>query len=89
MTATPLQDYNILEELKDLPQIEITWPNSIPVHVQVINTRFTCKEVIDQINKCVKQDYNLHIFINSLNTIRSIINRISDVEFRTICSKDA
>ena len=89
MTATPLQDYNILEELKNLPQIEITWPNSIPVHVQVINTRFTCKEVIDQINECAKQDYNLHIFINSLNTIRSIINRISNVEFRTICSKDA
>lgn len=89
MTATPLEDFNILEELKELPHVEIIWPQSIPVHVQVINTRFTCKEIINQINQALNENYNLHIFINSINTIRSVINKINTKDFRTICSKDA
>lgn len=89
MTATPLEDFNILEELKELPHIEIIWPQSVPVHVQVINTRFTCKEIINQINQALNEKYNLHIFINSINTIRSVINKINTTDFRTICSKEA
>lgn len=37
----------------------------------------------------MQKDYNLHIFINSINTIRSIIKNISTKNFRTICSKIA
>ena len=57
--------------------------------MQVINTRFTCKEIINQINQALNEKYNLHIFINSINTIRSVINKINTTDFRTICSKEA
>lgn len=50
---------------------------------------FTSKEVAKEINDSLSKDYNLHIFINSLNTIRSIIKNIKTTNFRTICSKDA
>lgn len=53
------------------------------------NVFFTSREIVKEINKCINEDYNLHIFINSINTIRSIIKNISTKNFRTICSKIA
>ena len=41
MTATPLQEYNILKELKHLDQITIEWPNSIPVNTELRSVYFT------------------------------------------------
>lgn len=89
MTATPLKEYNILEELKDLDRITLNWPQSIPVQTELRNVFFTSKEIVKEINKSMQKDYNLHIFINSINTIRSIIKNISTKNFRTICSKIA
>ena len=89
MTATPLNKDNILEELKYLPQILITWPQATNVTATIKNVYFTSKEVAKLINKSLDEDYNLHIFINSLNTIRSIVKLINTDNFRTICSKGA
>lgn len=89
MTATPLTDYNILEEIKNLPQIEVQWEAAIPVNVTVKNTYFTSKELTSIINNSLNEDYNWHIFINSINTIRSIIKNINTADYRTICSKEA
>ena len=89
MTATPLKEYNILEELKDLDRVTLVWPQSIPVKTELRNVFFTSKEVTKEINKALESDYNLHIFINSINTIRSIVKTIGTKDFRTICSKIA
>ena len=89
MTATPLKDYNVLEELKNLDQIVVEWPNATPVNTELRSVYFTSKEIIKEINESLSKDYNLHIFINSLNTIRSIVKGINTSNFRTICSKDA
>lgn len=89
MTATPLTDYNILEEIKELPQYEVQWEAAIPVNVTVKNTYFTSKELVTMINSSLNEDYNWHIFINSINTIRSIIKSLNTDDYRTICSKEA
>ena len=89
MTATPLQEFNILEELKDLNQVVIQWKQAVPVKTELRNVYFTSKEIIKEIEKSLEEDYNLHIFINSLNTIRSVIKGITTSNFRTICSKNA
>lgn len=89
MTATPLNDDNILEELKYLPQILIIWPQAVNVTATIKNVYFTSKEVANLINDSLNENYNLHIFINSLNTIRSIIKLIDTDNFRTVCSKNA
>lgn len=89
MTATPLKEYNILEELKDLNRTTLTWPQSVPVRTELRNVFFTSKEVAKEVKLALQSDYNLHIFINSINTIRSIIKAIDTKDFRTICSKVA
>lgn len=89
MTATPLNDDNILEELKYLPQILVTWPQAVNVTATIKNVYFTSKEVAKLINDSLNENYNLHIFINSLNTIRSIVKLIDTDNFRTVCSKSA
>lgn len=89
MTATPLEDFNILEEIKDLPKISLTWPQAVKMKITVRNTYFTTREVMKEISKCRSSNYNLHIFINSINTIRSLAKELGDTNFRTICSKEA
>lgn len=89
MTATPLEEDNILEEIKDLDRITITWPQAVKVKAIVEDVFFTSKRVNELIDIALKADYNLHIFINSINTIRAIIKSIGTKDFRTICSKNA
>lgn len=89
MTATPLNEDNVLEELKYLPQILVTWPQAVNVTATIKNVYYTSKEVVGLIEDSLKENYNLHIFINSLNTIRSIVKLIDTDNFRTICSKVA
>lgn len=89
MTATPLNEDNVLEELKYLPQILVTWPQAVNVTATIKNVYYTSKEVVRLIEDSLKENYNLHIFINSLNTIRSIVKLIDTDNFRTICSKIA
>lgn len=89
MTATPLNEDNVLEELKYLPQILVTWPQAVNVTATIKNVYYTSKEVVRLIEDSLKENYNLHIFINSLNTIRSIVKLIDTDNFRTICSKVA
>lgn len=55
----------------------------------VRNTYFTNKEVIKEINKAESENYNLHIFINSVSTIRNIAKQINGMSYRTICSKES
>lgn len=57
--------------------------------ITVKNAYFTTKEVVNEIKKSESENYNLHIFINSINTIRSIVKQIPTFDFRTICSKEA
>lgn len=89
MTATPLTESTILEELKDIDVWNIEWPQAIAVNAIVENVYFTSKRVVELIEQSLNKDYNLHIFINSINTIRSIIKNSTIKDFRTICSKQA
>lgn len=89
MTATPLDECNILTELADLDRMEIRWPQAVAVEAIVRDTGYTSKEVVKEIEIALNQDYNLHIFINSITTIRSVIKQITTKDFRTICSKNA
>ena len=89
MTATPLTDDTILDELKGIDTLTIEWPNSVKINVKVENEYRTSKRVVEHINNSLDRDYNLHIFINSINTIRSIVKNMDCADFRTICSKNS
>lgn len=85
LTATPLKEEFILDELKDLPQITYEWDNAIPVRINIRDTAFTQKELLYLIN--VYKDRNLHIFLNSVATIRNIVNKLDIDDYRVVCSE--
>lgn len=89
MTATPLTEETILDELKYIDIINLEWERSIPVSVTVSSVPTIQKELNYEITKCIQNDYNLHIFINSIKTIRSIVNSLCLKDFRTVCSESA
>lgn len=57
--------------------------------ITVRNVYFTTKEVVNEIKKAESENYNLHIFINSVNTIRAIVKQLNGINYRTICSKES
>lgn len=84
MTATPLKDEFILEELKDVPKITYKWEDTKLVDMDIIDTYYTTKEVLNLINK--HSDKNLHIFLNSVKTINNIVNKLNTDNYRIVCS---
>lgn len=84
MTATPLKEEFILEELKGIKQITYEWKDTKSVDIDIIDTYYTTKEVINLIDK--HKDKNLHIFLNSVKTITNIVNKLDLEDYRIVCS---
>lgn len=85
MTATPLDSDLILEELKHLPQLTITWTKAQPIKLNLIDTTFTNKELIKILTK--KEEVNYHIFLNSIQTIKDIISKSKITDYKVVCSE--
>ena len=87
MTATPLKEEFILEELKDIPQINYEWENSIPVNIHITDTYYVQKTILEYIE--LFKDRNLHIFLNSVSTIYNLVKNISEDSYRVVCSENS
>lgn len=91
MTATPIEDDLMLEELKDIPKFNIEWANKTEITVKAVK----CKQVVNSIRKIINDFLNnkifgnAHIFINSVDTIASIITNcdLDESNTRIIFSK--
>jgi hypothetical protein len=88
MTATPLKDEFILEELKDIDKVIYKWENSIPVNIHIEDTYYVQKIILDYINK-FSNSKNLHIFLNSVTTIHNLIKNIDESSYRVVCSENS
>ena len=84
MTATPLTEDIILDELKHLPRIDVIWSKSTPVKLNVIDVSFTTKELLKIISR--NENVNYHIFLNSIKTIKEILPKIDD--YKIVCSQE-
>lgn len=87
MTATPLKEEFILKELKDVNQITYTWESAVPVNIKIKDTSFIQKELVNLID--IYKDRNLHIFLNSVSTIYSIISKLNTDNYRVVCSENS
>lgn len=85
MTATPLDEDIILDEIKHLDRINIIWEHSQPIKLNLIDTSFTNKELM----KIFKKDEhcNYHIFLNSVKTIKDIIIKSDITDYKVVCSE--
>lgn len=85
MTATPLKEEFILKELKDIDQITYNWESAIPVNIKIIDVSFIQKELLNLVD--IYKDRNLHIFLNSVATIRNIVFKLDTNNYRVVCSE--
>lgn len=93
MTATPLEDDYILEELKNVPVAEAVWYNTKIVNVQSVKVTGKVKTaVINLVNRFIenKDNYqaNAYFFVNSVSYIKDIVAtcKLTDENTRVIYS---
>lgn len=87
MTATPINKDYWFKEIKELEELKLDYDIN-----PVVLRHFNCKSVIDEAIAIIKDkpiNNNLHFFINSVETIKIIVNRlkIDPKDVRIICSK--
>ena len=85
LTATPIKPEFILTELSDVDTITYNWEAATLVNTQIKDTPFIQKELLSLIDY-YKDKCNLHIFINSVDTIRNIIKKLDTEDYRVICA---
>lgn len=92
MTATPIEEEFILEELKDLPIVGVNWPNTVNVNIQPVITARPINEVCRLITDALsgKMFGNLHFFVNSVDFIAEAITKANLLpdQVRVICSNN-
>ncbi len=91
MTATPLEEEFILEELKNLPLTEAVWSNTKIVNVQSIRVIGKVKTaVIKLVNSFKNNEHpeNAYFFVNSVSYIKDIVETcgLTDENTRVIYS---
>ena len=90
MTATPLENELILEELKHLPIVRVEWKNAKTVNVIPIQTNIPANVVRDLINNKLEDKIfgNLHFFVNSVKFIGEILkkSKVPPEYVRVVCA---
>ena len=94
MTATPIEDEFILDELKDLPVIREDWKGEV-VNAEVITVQ--CQSVQAATIKLIRQflegyyEGNAYLFLNSTKVIKDIIKKLglTSENTRVIYSKSS
>jgi hypothetical protein len=71
----------------ELKIINYVWDGATAVNIEVRDCAFLKKELLYEIAKA--KDYNLHIFINSIDFIKRLVKDIKGIPFRTVCSKES
>ena len=90
MTATPIEREYVLEELKHLPICEINWPHLIEVNIRSRQTTKPDRYIVQECRKVLDKglDYNLHIFVNSVEFIAKVIDlaKLAPEQVKIVCS---
>jgi len=92
LTATPIEDDLMLEELKDIPHYNIEWEDKTEIKVNTVQ----CKQVLYSLSKIIdkflegKYFGNAHIFLNSVDSIATLIKKcnLTNDNCRVIWSKN-
>ena len=84
LTATPLNETFTLKELEDIDQITYQWPQATKVDIKIKDTAYIQRELVRIITSYPER--NIHVFLNSVSTIRNIIKKLGTDDFRVICS---
>ena len=90
MTATPIEQEYVLEELKHLPVCEINWPHLMEVKIRSRQTSKPAQYIVRECRKVLDRglEHNLHIFVNSVEFIAKVIDlaKLTPDEVKVVCS---
>lgn len=92
MTATPIEEEFVLEELKNLPVVEVQWKDTAIVNIKPVITSRPTNEVCKLISQSVNGHIlgNLHFFVNSVDFIAEILKKseLNPANVRVVCSNN-
>ena len=90
MTATPIEQEYVLEELKPLPVCEINWPHLQEVKIRSRQTSKPAQYIVKECRRVLDNDmpHNLHIFVNSVEFIAKAIDlaKLTPEQVKVVCS---
>lgn len=91
MTATPIEEKYMLDELKDLDIVIYEWEDKLPLQCKVVkNKNGVDKTVVNLIQRALenKIDGNLYFFVNSVTFIKKMIGacRLNNKNCRVVYS---
>ena len=90
MTATPIEQEYVLEELKHLPICEINWPHLQEVKIRSRQTSKPAHYIVKECRKVLDKGlpHNLHIFVNSVEFTTKVIDlaKLTPEQVKVVCS---
>lgn len=90
MTATPIEQEYVLEELKHLPVCEINWPHLTELNVRSRQTSKPAHYIVKMCRKILDKGlpHNLHIFVNSVEFTAKVIDlaELTPTQVKVVCS---
>lgn len=95
MTATPIKDLAWFKELEDFPVYKIVgYPPTTPTTIKEIHPQLgndCAKKIMDYLTGKEGKNANLHIFINSVNFIVSVLKKVDLAKYgnqiKVVCSE--
>ena len=90
LSATPIEQEFLLDELQGIPQVKIIWPHAEPMQVRLWEETSPMATVTALCRNAIAQqvDFNLHFFMNSTTFIGKVIRhaKLTPDQVKIVCS---
>lgn len=90
LSATPIEQEFLLDELQGIPQVKIIWPSAEPMQVRLWEETSPLATVAALCRNAIARqvDFNLHFFVNSVTFIGKVIRhaKLTPEQVRIVCS---
>lgn len=90
LSATPIEQEFLLDELQGIPQVKIIWPHAEPMQIRLWEETSPLAAVVTLCKNAIAQqvDFNLHFFVNSVSFVGKVIRhaKLTPDQVRIVCS---
>lgn len=90
LSATPIEQEFLLDELQGIPQVKIIWPHAEPMQIRLWEETSPLAAVVTLCKNAIAQqvDFNLHFFVNSVTFIGKVIRhaKLTPDQVKIVCS---